>query len=485
MYRVILVDDEPWTLQGINETFKWKKYGFEVIGTYTFATKALQEILEKKPDVVFTDIRMPIISGIDILNTIRKNDLKTEVVIISGFGQFDYAQEAIRQGAFDYILKPIDEEATDAILERIKSRLDHMLEAKNRKIIEMIIEEPDEIVPEQYGLSSKYPNYQVIEWCGQDKRAIDDYLKQVNDLDFIVITMADKNYFIINCNNDLSILMKQQEFPGTIGVSTMSNTASDIPKLISQAAVAAADSFITNRAGTYFYREKQSQKLIPLAIRIAKILDEGQLIDFAQLIEKIPQLFRENQYSMEDLSFVWNRITMHVELIFRNKFASSVLDIVDWQQIETKYDGIEGMCQALINEVQYCYGATDFDMSEESDAGSANFSKLLKYMHQHFTEQIKLKDLSQMFYINKNYACYLFKRYTGMTYSELINKIRMDQAKEMLVTTSYTITEITEKAGYTDYFYFSKLFKKMYGVTPSQYRQKPVETSDRLETVEG
>jgi YesN/AraC family two-component response regulator len=485
MYRVILVDDEPWTLQGIYETFEWNKYDLEVIGTYTLATKALQEILEKKPDVVFTDIRMPIISGIDILNTIRKNGLKTEVVIISGFGQFDYAQEAIRQGAFDYILKPIDEEATDVLLERIKLRLDQKQEEKNRKIIEMIIEEPDEIVPEQYGLSNKYPNYQVIEWVGNDKQALDAYLKQVKDIEFFVITMSNKNYYIVNCNNDLSVLMKQQEFSGTIGISNISSSASDIPKLITQAAVAAADVFITNKVGTYCYREKQSQKLVPLAIRITKILDEGQLIDFGQLIEKIPQLFLENQYSMEDLSFLWNRITMHVELISRNKTVDSVLDLVDWQQIETKYDGIEGMCQALINEVQYCYGATDFDMSTDSDSGSANFSKLLKYIHQHYNEQIKLKDLSQMFYINKNYACFLFKRYTGMTFSELLNKIRMEQAKEMLVITSYTIAEISEKSGYTDYFYFSKLFKKMYGVTPSQYRQKPVETADRLVIAEG
>ena len=89
MYRVMLVDDEPWTLKGIQETFKWDNYGLNVIGAYESATLALQEILEKKPDVVFTDIRMPILNGMELLNEIRKNELDIEVIIISGFGQFD------------------------------------------------------------------------------------------------------------------------------------------------------------------------------------------------------------------------------------------------------------------------------------------------------------------------------------------------------------------------------------------------------------
>jgi YesN/AraC family two-component response regulator len=485
MYRVIIVDDEPWTLQGICETFEWEKYNLDVIGAYTSATRAMQEILEKKPDVVFTDIRMPIINGIELLASIRKNGLDTEVIIISGFGQFDYAQQAIKEGAFDYVLKPIDKDATGLLLERLQSKLELKSEDKNRKIIEMILEEPEVIVPEQYGIPNKHQNYQVVIWDGQNSREFHDWLKQEKEIDFTDITISNQKCYIINYPHDLSEMIKQQKFTEAIGISRISNSASDIPKLITQASVAVASVFITKQPGSYLYKVKQSQNLMPLITRITSILDGERLIEFSQLVGKMPQIFRENQYTVEDLSFCWNRIIVHVEQILRNKFDNIELELFDWQQFITKYDGMDCMCQALINEVQYCYSSDDFETGDNFDDGSSTISKIIKYINHHYGEQLKLKEISQMFYINKNYGCFLFKRYTGMTYSEYLNKVRMQHAKEMLASTSYTISEISDKAGYTDYFYFSKLFKKMYGMTPTKYRQQPIDNGDKLVSMGG
>ncbi|MDF2842776.1 MAG: two component AraC family transcriptional regulator [Herbinix sp.] len=477
MYRVMLVDDEPWTLKGIQETFRWDNYGLMVVGAYESATLALQEILEKKPDVVFTDIRMPILNGMELLNEIRKHELDTEVIIISGFGQFDYAQEAIRQGAFDYVLKPVDEDETDSLLERLKKKLDQKLEEKNKRIIEMIIDAPNEIKPEQYGLHSKFSHYQVIVMNGIVESGIKDLLNDSPNLEYVDITMSNKVYYIINCENDLFDTIKGQGFSMTLGISKLSNSIEEIPDLITQASIAANSLFITNKIDTYSYQETQSQKLIPFIIRITKILNEGQLVDFTQLIDEIPQMFLEKNYSVEDLCYLWNRIIMHIELIAPSKFQNSMLDLCEWQQLESKYESIAAMCHTLMDEAQYIFGHTEFEM-EDDELRSSNFKKILKYMNKNFNQQIKLKDLSQMFYVNKNYACFLFKRYTGMTYSEYLNKIRMEHAKKLLVTTSYTIAEVSEKAGYVDYFYFCKLFKKTYGATPTQYRQKPIEMVD-------
>lgn len=492
MYRVMLVDDEPWTLKGIQETFKWDNYELNVIGAYESATLALQEILEKKPDVVFTDIRMPILNGMELLNEIRKNELDIEVIIISGFGQFDYAQEAIRQGAFDYILKPVDEEETDVLLERLKKRLDQKLEEKNKRMIEMIIDEPNGIQPEQFGLHNRFSKYQVIvtnstdinklistetDTSEVDKAGIKDLLLKSENLEFVDITLSNKVYYIVNCENDLIDNIREKSLPVTIGVSKLQDSIDNISDLISQASIAASNFFITNQIATYSYQATQSQKLIPYILRITKILNEGQLVDFAQLIEEIPHMFLEKNYTVEDLCYFWNRIIMHLELIAPSKFQNSMLDLCEWQQLEAKYENLTGMCQTLVDEVQYIFGHMEFEM-EDDELRSSNFRKILKYLNKNFEQQIKLKDLSQMFYVNKNYACFLFKKYTGMTYSEYLNKIRMEHAKKLLVTTSYTIAEVSEKAGYVDYFYFCKLFKKIYGVTPTQYRLKPVEMAD-------
>lgn len=480
MYNVILIDDEPWTLQGINKTFNWSQFDLEVVGMYTHATQALREILIQKPDVVFTDIRMPVISGIEIISAIRENKLDTEIIIISGFGQFDYAQEAIRQGAFDYCLKPLDDNETDKLLERLKVKLDEKQQEKNKKVVEMIMEEPEEILPESFGLPHKYPYYQAVVWVGDGEEVIRGLLKHLEESNYYEIRMSNKRYYIINSKRDISENILNQEFNHSVGISRVGG-ASDIPRLISQAAVALADSFISGRKGTYIYRESQPKKLIPLIVRAAKLLEDNQFADYSQLIIQLPALFNENQFTIEDVDFLWNRVIMHLELTYPNRFYQSALENNDWQQLEIKFENLNHLCQTLLSESQYIYGKPDFNEEAESNNDDSNFNKLIKFINQHYNEQIKLKDLSQMYYTNKNYACYLFKRNTGLTFSEYLNKIRMNQAKELLVTTSHTITEISEQVGYTDYFYFNKLFKKTHGITPSQYRKMPIEPVNRLE----
>ena len=124
MYSVIIADDEPWVLLGIKKTFKWDLYGFTVIGDTTDASEAVELILAEKPDIVFTDVLMPIFTGIDLVRIAKENKLNTKFVIISGHAEFKYAQEAIKCGVFEYCLKPIEQEDADRILFTLKKALD-------------------------------------------------------------------------------------------------------------------------------------------------------------------------------------------------------------------------------------------------------------------------------------------------------------------------------------------------------------------------
>ncbi|MBW7453998.1 response regulator, partial [Paenibacillus sepulcri] len=128
MYSVLLVDDEIWSLEGIRKLFDWEKQGFTVTAQVTDASEAYDLICSTKPDVVFTDIRMPEISGIELLTKTRKAGIQSEFVIVSGFAEFEYAQEALRRGAFDYQLKPIDPDEAGLLLQKLKAQLDLNLE---------------------------------------------------------------------------------------------------------------------------------------------------------------------------------------------------------------------------------------------------------------------------------------------------------------------------------------------------------------------
>lgn len=119
MYSVYIADDEMWVIVGLKKRIEKTGLPFKVVGEANNGVMALEEIEKKKPDILFTDIRMPGYNGLELLELLRKKELDTKVVLISGYAEFEYAQSAIRNGAYDYLLKPIDQDKLQTVLERI------------------------------------------------------------------------------------------------------------------------------------------------------------------------------------------------------------------------------------------------------------------------------------------------------------------------------------------------------------------------------
>ncbi|AEE97269.1 response regulator transcription factor [Mahella australiensis] len=119
MYRVLFVDDEPWALVGMRKIFNWDDMGYKIIGETTDSEEAYEIIYKENPDVVFTDIRMPGLSGIELIKKVRAKAMDTVFIIVSGFAEFSYAQEALREGAFDYVLKPLQSQEIYRVLEKL------------------------------------------------------------------------------------------------------------------------------------------------------------------------------------------------------------------------------------------------------------------------------------------------------------------------------------------------------------------------------
>lgn len=139
MYRVLIVDDEPWALVVTRKVFNWEQNGFEIIAETTSPKKAMDIICKQQPDVVFTDIRMPNIDGIELIKAIRQKEIDTEFIIVSGFAEFSYAQEAIRNGALDYCLKPMDPAKSDELLKKVYSHLENKRSLRNNEVLEALM----------------------------------------------------------------------------------------------------------------------------------------------------------------------------------------------------------------------------------------------------------------------------------------------------------------------------------------------------------
>jgi two-component system response regulator YesN len=123
MFTVIVVDDEYWVLYGMVNTFDWERYGFKVIHQTCDALDAWDKIQKMKPDVVFADIKMPELSGLDLLLRIRKEGINTEMVLITGYSEFEYARQAISLDVFEYCVKPVNKSDADVILDKLSRHL--------------------------------------------------------------------------------------------------------------------------------------------------------------------------------------------------------------------------------------------------------------------------------------------------------------------------------------------------------------------------
>ncbi|NLX76302.1 MAG: response regulator [Clostridiaceae bacterium] len=126
MYKALIVDDEPSVIEGLKIMVPWNELGFEISGEAYNAQDALLQAEELRPHLLITDIRMPFKSGLELINGVRKMDLSIEFIILSGYSEFAYAQEAMRQGVSYYLLKPLDREELCSVLKDIKSKLDGM-----------------------------------------------------------------------------------------------------------------------------------------------------------------------------------------------------------------------------------------------------------------------------------------------------------------------------------------------------------------------
>lgn len=148
MQKVFIVDDEMWIIIGLKKLIEKSNLPFQVIGEANNGVSALEEIEEKKPDIVFTDIRMPGYDGLELIRRIKEKNLDMKVVFISGYADFEYARTAIRLGAFDYLLKPIEQDKLNEVLQGLlastgenQESLGDVQEEVNPTVVKQIIAE--------------------------------------------------------------------------------------------------------------------------------------------------------------------------------------------------------------------------------------------------------------------------------------------------------------------------------------------------------
>ena len=405
-YQVLIVDDEEIVCRGLARFVKWDNYGFQVAGTASNGNEAVSVIEKKQIDLVFMDIRMPQMTGLELLKLIKEQYPQIKCVILSGYSDFAYAQEAIRNGACDYLTKPVVLKDIESLLKRLKSEFDsrqkESLIHTNRieALLLSSIKGYSHIDPDRYDLPA------LQQWYG--------------------LSMILKNRTF----SQMEIDEKKQQMRSQI--------SSVVPSAI----------FLDDELFSLFC-------LLPWK-------SDSSFASLVSLLEQLCSGLKEwfcgassLKYGFEKLHEGWEE-SRKARLIHRIESTDSIILYSDTRKIPV---GTPDPVPETVSAEQ-----------DEKNINKDVIQEIQHFICCHYAENISLNSLAEQFYLHPNYLSRLFKEKTGHNFVEYLTEIRMEKVKELLRSSNKKIIEICDMTGYDNPRYFSKVFKQYTGMTPREYR---------------
>jgi two-component system response regulator YesN len=483
MYNVLIVDDEPWIANGIKKLVDWESLGFTVVGEAFDGIAALEFIENNKPDVVISDIRMPGLDGIELLEQINLKKLDIKVILVSGYAEFDLAQKAVRFGAFDYLLKQIDKNKLFVALTRLEKVL-----TKNRKgsgrgdtLLEDLFEilNPDSRVKigdfmRSRGVNTRFPHYRLIS-CIFPAGYMPDSREEIltnNELCLIRMrTGLNKLTMLVNYNDNEhpefldDFVMSHISGAESIGVSSVHTNSVTISKMFLESDIALYSELLISGDKVREYKTADLSKVFSkTALDIETAIKEHKIDCIYKHLGELRKEFKSGGLQIDQIAAIYNHVAALLCKYYPKANYEVEIEYVDYYRIINHYGSIDQLMDDLKIYIEK-------KISILNPIPNEFVKRILDFIDANYMQNIMLIDLSQKFNISMGYLSMLIKKETGRNYSEHIIMKRLNLAKELLKDEKLTINDVVQRIGYTDYYYFNKLFKKYMGITPGKYKK--------------
>lgn len=534
MYKLLLVDDEILVREAIAGNIHWKELGYELVSTCENGKEAITYIKENKVDVVLTDVCMPFIDGIELSKYIHINNLEIDVIIFSGYNEFEYAQKAIRYGVSEYLSKPITSYELSEVLINLKKRLDKKKEIENEfkkinksyfknliliqsKIIKNLImgneleESRKEI--EEYGINIDYLAYRVaiieIDIYSDSYNTDKDKIKQGDMKSFVIYNISNEIIKRYNAgevckgdNNRAFILLwtnsprefsniiskifeeiqeevfKFSELTITISIGENVYSLSDLHKSYKDAEELLLYKYLWNE-NQIFDREKLKNKLnasLNLDGIIDKLILSIKLNERKQIEEnifEIQELFREGYIKKDKMClYLFEIISQTCDLLRLSNIAEEFIYKIKENSI-TKITESRSLSEAIVILKEFCFMSCEKMYIQKNSYSNKLAILALDYIEKNYNDyDLNLNIICSYLCISTSYFSTIFKNYIGYTFMEVLIRTRMDKAKELLENTNLKNYEISDKVGFRDPHYFSIAFKKITGKSPKEYAKE-------------
>lgn len=459
MFRVMIADDENSVIQSLMESVQWKELELEVVGTASDGSSALALAREENIDIAILDIRMPGINGLELCERLRRENEQIQLIIISGYAEFAYAEKAIQYGVIGYCLKPLEYIQVAKYLGKAVQNLKmlrHM--AVKEDLIEILERRDAEEIRECLGKLGFVRGSCYVAVSTGEKRPAGLCSGGIS----LRIGRGQWGYLL----EDDRLDENREEYFGEEGWQGIGYMQEPME---SGSLYGALEECIA-RAYQFFVEERRC---------ICADLEEARANIWLERVweavqgsrwESVAEILREiekdgiHDFTVKSSLRLCNMIFSSA--VFQSEGNDSYVYSI--KQLVMEYGSLRNMLKLLGEELEEIREA---EKSGETFSNAA-FMKLLRYVNRNYRGDISLSGAAKALYMNPNYVSQLFKKESGVTFVHYINQKRVEDAKEMLVTTQKPVTDIAIEVGFNDYFYFIKTFKKFTGITPGQYRNQ-------------
>ncbi|MCR5098853.1 MAG: response regulator [Lachnospiraceae bacterium] len=530
MYSVLLVDDEEEVLEVIKKKLDWEALGFEVAGTAANGVEALEFVEENRPDVVLSDIRMPYMDGLEFARQVSRLYPDINIIIFSGFDDFEFAKSAISLGVKDYLLKPIDTAELFDIFKKTRERLDEERQKQNNIerlqqyyadslpilresfLIGLIVGTVDKKrlieAVEGFGLNLTGPYYavSVIHISDPDKKSdIDRRLQTVSlqktveerlthegrDIifsyrdDIVSIVQlddaADITEYTNECDRFASSILHIRDMVITFGIGRTVSSLTELSSSYGGAVEALSLRVIYGRgtainiadiephSNTGREWETEAFEHVLKQIKLGSKDDVHQAIDkyIQALIDARPDSSRFRLHMMEIL-------TGFYKFLSNNEISADEVGISEKDQYGRllMIDSAQEL-SAWFNDIAFNVRSI---LKEQRNSATRSFVKSARdYVRDHYGDcDLTINDVCSELGVSAAYFSTVFKKETGQTFINYLTDYRMQEAVRMMVEQDEKTYVIAEKVGYADANYFSYVFKKQFGMSPTKYKKQQV-----------
>lgn len=497
MYKVMFIDDEPIIREGMRHVIDWEALGFSVEGDYGHAREGIKAIIKHRPDVVFVDIKMPGMTGLELVTEAKAAGYDGRFIILSGYSNFDYAKESIKLGVDAYLLKPIDEdELVDCLLEmkenikqeeQIHSQISQFKEqsiheawravidgrtndwlghselktipgpfligaiffrkALSRRRLKTLFEEHK--ITKSFVIFKDYLSYLVFPSATDDTK--DDFKQAV----VLIKKLIDEQAYAILSEpvDDIHKLSSE--------VQTIQDAEQVIYVLPSQVV------YTTKHVLKSNHEQEQPLNIHAFIQRVIHALEFKDKVILSSVKEDFIHYFQTNSVTKDRVEQRMFEFVLHLTDKVKEQYPEVTMTSKnEWYEIIVDADHLFDLLDELIEEIWAMSNQmTGFQFNADDD-----MEKVVAYVHHYYAKDLSLKVLAEMFSYNSSYLGKKFKKYTGDYFHVYLERFRIEKAKQLLTNRTIKIYQVSEAVGFNNMDYFYKKFKKHVGKSPKEYQ---------------